>query len=180
MIKFLKSFRKEDDGVTAIEFGIFAVPFLLLIMGILEIGIMFGAATVLNGATEDAARQIRTGQAQTSGDAEGTFRTLLCGNLYALIDCNTLNYHVVKLDDDEDFQSAIVNPDIMPPVYDLEEPTSFTTTGFDAGEQNDRVIIRVSYEYPLYTPLAGPFFSNTPEGNRHLLISTVIIQNEPY
>ena len=179
MIKYLSSFKKREDGVAAIEFAIFAIPFFLLIMGIIEIGIMFGAATVLNGATEDAARLIRTGQAQNSGDAEKDFAEELCNQIKAFVDCDDLKYTVVKLDTDDDFVTAYGDPSIVPPVVNPVDPKELSASTFDAGEQNDRIIVRVAYDYQLMTPLAAPFFSDRPN-NKRLLISTAVIQNEPY
>lgn len=189
MRRFAKIFYKNDDGVTAIEFAIFAVPFLLLIMGIIEIGIMTGAATVMNGATEDAARQIRTGQAQGSADAEKWFKDELCNNVYALLDCNKFTYHVITLAKDEDFTDASTDTTIMPPIVDPADNTKLSASQFHPGKQNDRIIVRVSYDYPILTPMAGLLsilsgssnkgFEDRPNRKR-LLVSTAIIQNEPY
>lgn len=184
MIGKLRTLRQNDDGVAAIEFAIVSVPFLLLIMGIIELGIMFAAGTLLNGATEDAARMIRTGQAQESADAEATFRDRLCGELHALIDCDDLRYQVIRLEDDETFETAFNSPEnVFDDIFDPASPDGFSANTFDAGEQNDRIIVRVIYDYPIITPMAGPFFSDGGDdrpGNTRLLVSTAIIQNEPY
>lgn len=182
MIRQLRSFRSKTDGATAIEFAFFAIPFFLLIMGIVEVGILYGAATVMNGAADHAARMIRTGQAQYSGDAETVFQNTLRDNLYGLVDFDDLHYQVIRLESDEDFRTATTDPSIFPDMIDASDPDNplqLSASSFDAGGPNDRVIIRVFYDYQLLTPLAAPFLANRP-GNRHLLITTVIIQNEPY
>ena len=192
MIKYLKSFKKRDDGVAAIEFALFAIPFFLLIMGIIEIGITIGAATVLNGATDDAARAVRTGQvydpayqpddAGTCSGAEECFRRRLCFRLHGFIDCADLNYHVVTMDPADDFRVAFSNPSSvgLPPVVDPIDPTKLSVTSdFDAGNPNDRVIVRVTYDHQLLTPFAGPLLSDRPN-NKKLIMSTAILQNEPY
>lgn len=194
MLKNLRSYRQKDDGAAAIEFAIVSIPFFLLIMGIIEIGIMFGAATVLNGATEDAARMIRTGQAQQSASAEATFTNTLCGRDAAgnptgmslafgrFIDCADLRYQVITLPDGDDFETARIDPDLLPTVIDNSDPTNpgqLRANSFDPGDQNDRVIIRVSYDYQLLTPMAAALLSTRP-GNKWLMLSTAIIQNEPY
>ena len=56
------------EGTTAIEFALLAVPFFTLIMGIIEMSIMFATASIFEGATGTAARMIRTGQIQQSSD----------------------------------------------------------------------------------------------------------------
>ena len=192
MIKYFKPFRQNDDGVAAIEFAIFAVPFFFLIMGIIEMGIMFGAATVLNGATEDAARLIRTGQVSGSNSsASDAFADEICNRTYALIDCDDITYHVVRMDPDDDFTVAFNNPSSigLPPIVEPTDPSQLSVSTFNAGGPNDRIIVRVSYDYPLLTPvgaLASLLDSSTSEGlanrpgNKRLLVSTAILQNEPY
>lgn len=195
MIKLLKSFKKRDDGVAAIEFAIFAIPFFLLIMGILELGIMFGAATLLNGAAEDAAREIRTGQVKdpdgtlACGTAEECFSKKLCEKTFALVDCTQIRYHVIKLDDNDTFVDALSDTSIMSSIYDASDPSGLAAASFDDSDANDRVIVRIAYDYQLLTPLSSLLtqlagsaqsgFSNRP-GNKRLLISTVVLQNEPY
>ena len=65
---FHRSLIKNQKGATAIEFAFVALPFFMLMIGILELGMYYASATVMEGATVQAARIIRTGQAQESGD----------------------------------------------------------------------------------------------------------------
>ena len=48
----------REDGSAAIEFGFVVMPFLLLLMGVIEIGLASFVSTQLQGATAEAARQI--------------------------------------------------------------------------------------------------------------------------
>lgn len=50
------SLRRDDRGVTVVEFAIIAPTFLLLLMGTLDMGQMVYAQSVLNGAVQSAAR----------------------------------------------------------------------------------------------------------------------------
>ena len=49
-----------------VEFAVIAIPFFTLIIGIIEVGLIFWAGYELENATAAAARLVRTGQAQTS------------------------------------------------------------------------------------------------------------------
>ena len=53
--------RKRREGSNAIEFGLVALPFFLLLFGILEIGLMLLVDALVETAASDAARQVRTG-----------------------------------------------------------------------------------------------------------------------
>src|SRR3546814_5745730 len=55
---------------------------------------MFFASSVIEGATKEAARQIRTGQLQGAADPMTTFRNELCDGLYNVIDCRKVLFHV--------------------------------------------------------------------------------------
>lgn len=55
-------FARNADGATAIEFALLALPFLLTLFAILEFGIALTVQQMLTNATDDVARQVRTGQ----------------------------------------------------------------------------------------------------------------------
>jgi hypothetical protein len=160
---------RRDEGSTAVEFALLSIPFVTFVIGIIEIALLMANASILEGAANDAARMIRTGQAQQSGDAEEAFRDALC-NHARIMDCNTFQYDVTTLDS---FDAAGEEG----PEFD--EEGNMEDTIFEAGGSGDIVMIRVSYMYRLLTPLIGNVFSNYP-GNRRLLMSTVVLQTEPY
>ena len=58
-------FRRSDSGATAVEFAIVAFPFFALLGVIIETGSMMFTEFGLQSAVQEAARQARTGQAQT-------------------------------------------------------------------------------------------------------------------
>jgi Flp pilus assembly pilin Flp len=56
MKQFLNRLRRDERGVHAVEFAMILPTFLLLIMGIFDIGFQIYAKSVLVGAIEEAAR----------------------------------------------------------------------------------------------------------------------------
>src|SRR3712207_8656069 len=64
----LRRFRKDQDGATAVEFGLIAVPFLGLLFAIVETALMFWSTQVLETAVANASRTIYTGQFQGTND----------------------------------------------------------------------------------------------------------------
>ncbi len=165
---FLRSFRKDEKGITAVEFALIAPTFFLLLIGILEMSVMLHTQTVIDGAVIDASRQIRTGQAQLSGDTVGTFTTKLCSSLVGVFDCNQMSLDVRKFDNFSDVTLAIqldANGDPLPPV-------------FTPGGAGDITAVRIMYTRKFFTPLLGTFFGDT--GNGTLQMSTAVFRNEPY
>ena len=165
-------FITDERGVTGIEFAFVALPIAIMLIGMAEMSLMFAAGSALHGATEVAARQIRTGAVQTSGDPQQTFDNLLCEHVDTYISCEELMYEVIDMPDGSFSTASNYQPD-------FDEEGELQAVGFSPGVENDVVLIRVAYRYPIKTPLFQPLLSDLP-GNRKLLMTTVVLQNEPY
>ena len=88
--------RRKQDGAAAVEFGMVAAPFLLLVFAIMETAIVFFAGQALETAVADSARLIMTGQAQTQGFNQAAFKNAVCAKIYGLFDCSNGVYVDVK------------------------------------------------------------------------------------
>lgn len=164
-----KWFRKEE-GATAIEFSLLAMPYFLLTFGILEISIMFTSATLLESATNSASRLIRTGEVQQfSGNSAQMFRDALCDGTTRLVSCDDVVIEVLELDSFNDFASVAAQFDV---------DGNLVSSGFDTGGSDDRVLVRVGYRYDMMTPFIGPLLAGAD--NSILFMSTVVLQSEPY
>lgn len=175
MFAFLRKNLFADDfkGSVAVEFAMLAIPFFMMIMGIIEVGLFFGSAVVLEGAATEGARLIRTGQAQTSGDPVGAFEDILCQKAGVMIDCSKIQYEVINIPDRK--FTSVQN---YQPTYD--EDGNLISAGFDAGESNDIILVRIAYRYEFLTPLLGRLMETTDSTNSAFLMSNVVIMNEPY
>ena len=171
MLRCVHHWFKSKTGSTAVEFALVAVPFTYLLIGIVEMSIMFAGSANLHSATNAAARLVRTGQAQQSaGNPEDVFRDRLCENVDILLDCSRLQYEVISMDGFGDFAMHQAQ-------YD--EDGNLISQGFDAGGSSDVVLIRVAYRYPFIVPIIGNLLADG-NGMTKLLLSTVVMQNEPY
>ncbi len=167
----LKYWRRRK-GATAVEFSLIAVPLVMLMFGVIEISMIFTKQGVLEYATSQAAREIRTGQAQQSGAPEDAFRLALCNHVSFMIDCDDIAYEVQTMDSFSDANEA------PPPSYD--EDGNLESQEFDAGESSGVVLIRTVYRHPIVTPMMQPLLSNSGSATTRLMISTVVLQSEPY
>jgi Flp pilus assembly protein TadG len=168
------AFARDDRGVTAIEFGILALPFFTIIFAILETTMVFFAGQVLDSAVEDASRMIKTGRAQAAGYNMTNFRTLMCGYTFNLFDCSKIRIRVKKLDN---FTSTSTST----------TPTTCTLTSCELtmvedwlpGAGRDVVQVFAYYRWPLLVNL--PYFNlkNQPD-NYRLLGATRVFRNEPF
>ena len=58
---FLRHFRRADEGATIVEFALVLAPFLVLVLGLCDLGFRIYLGAMLQGALSDAARQQTVG-----------------------------------------------------------------------------------------------------------------------
>jgi Flp pilus assembly protein TadG len=168
-------FVRRQDGAAAVEFGLVALPFLALIFAILETALVFFANQTLEVAATDAARLIMTGQAQSAGYTQSTFKTQVVCNLLqtgvSLFDCE----NGVQVDVQTYSSYSAVNS--TPPVNNGQLDTS--NMGYNPGGAGQIVVVRLYYQWPIYVTLLGNNLDNLSGGKR-LLVATSVFRNEPF
>lgn len=162
--------RKNQDGVTAVEFSLVGVPFVFMVIGIIEMALMFTTQSLLEASTAEAARQVRIGAVQQGG-GEDLFKQELCDYASVFIACEDLQYQVVALDDFGDAQDF---PDAT-----FDEDGNLEDQQFDPGGVSDVVMIRTAYKYNITTPMMHAILTNN-DGNSRYMLSTIVLQTEPY
>lgn len=168
VLQRIRRFLRAKSGVTAVEFALVAPPFLMILFGTLETSIMYFTATTMEGEVQVAARQVRTGNVQSSDDPLEAFRDLLCANLGNLIACDSIAIDVRTF---PDFGSLD-----RPPLIDEDGNPQNET--FDPGEGGAVVLVRIAYRYPMYTPFLSELIGS---GSGHYdMYAAAAFQNEPY
>lgn len=168
MIGAIRKWCKKEDGTTAIEFSLLLLPYLMISLGIIELSLMMASASVLESATGKAARIVKTGQVQQSGgDPAQMFRDAVCEGAVILVSCDSIEIEARVLDSYGDYTQPT-----------LDASGSFVPQGFAVGGSNDKVLLRVGFEYSMITPIVGPLL-NGADGTT-LFMSTVVLQTEPY
>jgi Flp pilus assembly protein TadG len=178
--RLLKRYRRNEGGATAVEFAIVGGPFLYLLCVILEMGLMLFSEYAIEHATAQAARLIRTGQAQNNGMSAAGFKEVVCDNV-PFLDCESKLFVDVRRY--EDFADVSAPSSISTDGEGNSEMSNDITVSaqFDPGQPGDVVVVRVYYAWDLFVPsipgMAG--FANL-SNHRRLLSSTFAFQNEPY
>lgn len=167
----IRRYIESLKGVIAVEFALVALPFIMLMIGTLEMAVMFTSQALVEGATANASRLIRTGQVQESGNPQATFETAVCDVVQALINCNDLQYQVFSVDSFEDVEAL--------PDADLNDEGVLQGQTFNPGNENDVVLVRVVYLYKIKTPMFQALLSNRGNDERAMMATTVL-QAEPY
>lgn len=163
---------REPSGATAVEFGLIAVPFFFLMMAIIETAMVFWAGQLLESGVSQSGRLIRTGQVQSQGMDEQGFRTVLCGELGVMFDCDgrlAIDVQRVERFDDADLTRPPVDAD-----------GNFNGTfGFDPGTGGQTVIVRAFYRWPILFNFLG-LDAGDIGGRQRLLMATTAFRNEPF
>ena len=159
---------RDERGTALIEFALVVVPFLLLLIGTMELSLMFFTDAVIEGATKEAARQIRTGHVQESEDPVVAFQAKLCDSLFNIIDCSKVAFNVQTFSN----FGAVSMP------LELDDDGEPVGIGFLPGGSGAVTVVRTMYHWKFFTPLIAELIPAGPGGP--LLVSTVAFQNEPY
>lgn len=159
------------------EFALVATPFLALLFGIIELGLVFMGSVTLENATQAAARKVRTGQVVSPGSsaakevARGAFRDAICDGMgWMKTDCTT--NLVVDVRTFSDFQNISYNDPINNKTFDPGQVT------FETGGPSEIVLVRAYYPWKLIVPLMSGALEKTP--GKTLLTSVTAFRNEPF
>lgn len=168
-----KVFSTNEDGSTAIEFALLAIPFVLTIVALIELSVFFATTTVMEGALASVTRQIRVGAIQSKGtieEMEEEFAKVLCERAGIVANCDDIEYEVKKLDDfSADITTAVDDEGfLVDPVFEADQITAGCV-----------VLVRVAYKYKFMTPLIGSLWANYPD-NKRLIMSTSVVKSEPF
>jgi Flp pilus assembly protein TadG len=174
-------FRRDRDGATAIEFAALAIPFLLLVFAILESCISFAGQEVMANATDDIARQFRTGQLKAPMTAL-QLKQKICDGMSIVVTSDCTDRVSVDLRTGAQFTDlAALSFQITGKKIVLTKNGSVDQTGFvvQPGPSQSRNMLRVFYAWPVMTDLMAQSMANL-EGGATLHFASTTWQNEPY
>lgn len=181
----LRRFRRNRKGDAVVQFALVAPPFFALLYAIIEVALMFLASQVLETITQESARVVFTGQAQTGGVAScqvsgqsaactaTSFKTYVCSQIPALFDCNNI---YVDVESYSSFSAITINSQ-------LDSNCNFVNNmQFNPGGPGDIVVVKLFYQWPMFVAGFGTITFNFGCGNtnQRLLVATAAFQNEPY
>ena len=147
-----------------------ALPFFFMLFAILEIGIVFTLDSVLENATIETGRLVRTGQASAENMTKEQFKTSLCGRMSIFSgDCETRTTVDVRVLP----QFSSVPPDPMAGGTFDEDALTYSN-----GQPGSIMVVRVFYKHPLFTNFLAQGLSRLNDGSA-VLTATTAFRNEP-
>ncbi len=190
----LARFARDRRGVTAIEFGLLGGAFFALVFAILESCISFASQEVMANATDNVARQLRTGQVKRADATEDWVKQQICDQLSLLAANNCLGRIEVDLRNFNTFAQAAAmsfrigkqdetqtdptkqGPDVIKLTNGAVSDDPFQ---FNPGASMTKNMLRVFYKWPVLTDYMALWMSNL-NGSDTLHFASAVWQNEPF
>ena len=172
--KGMRGLRRDEQGVTAIEFGMVATPFLMFLFGIINVGLLYFTTFTIENATEGAARAIRTGQAKTANWSKDDFKAQVCSRTPSFVDCPgkvRVDVQVVAEGTDPTPANGSNGAGGMKTDAQMTYPGSFS------GGQI--VMVTTFYQWDLAKALPFLKFQGLSDGSK-MIRASVAFKNEPY
>lgn len=171
--KILRSFVKDREGVTAVEFSMVALPFFILLFGMMEVGIAMFVARMVDNSVISASRLIRTGQAHTSGFTASQFKSQICTFMPAFM-CDT-DRILVEVESVDSFAAASSTDSLYDEDGNLRDDDDMK---YDIGGAGKIVVVKVIYKWPMMTSALNLALDDS--GTERNLTSTMVFRNEPW
>lgn len=171
----VNAFGECRRGSTAVEFAIVATPFIMTVFSTFEVGWFFFANSVVDAAAINAARIVRTGEAQEAGMSKQAFYDAICPRVSVLGSCSTRLTVEVRT-----FASfAALAADNSAAVCADGLPAAVGAIPYQPGIVSQIVRVRICYLYDTLNPALGVNLAETENGRRRL-IATHLFRNEPF
>jgi Flp pilus assembly protein TadG len=172
--RVLANYAQDTRGAAALEFSLMVWPFLLLILGCVQVSVVYLMNGLIQTAAQQAGRMYMTGN--TTGDTtQAKFSSAVCALLPAgLFDCSKLMVDVQTSGAASTLPETALNP-----TYTCANGVcTLNNSGwhYSGSTPQQYAIVRVMYDLPLAFSLG---FSNQPNGS-YLIVGTSVFQVEPY
>jgi Flp pilus assembly pilin Flp len=148
-----RRFLADRRGATAVEFGLVAAPFFAFVLAIMTIGTQYLTLHFLEHGVAQAARKLRTGEAQKAGLTLADFRNLVCESAGSYISCD--NHLVIHIRSSATFDGLDDPPISCMTGGNLTPSSGSGTDGIRtrAGDASEAVLVTVCYDWELGSPL---------------------------
>jgi Flp pilus assembly protein TadG len=173
--------RRDETGFTAVEFAAVAMPFVLMLFGILSVCLYFFTNSTFENAVWQASRVIKTGQFQqgtgayaglSTEDRKKAFKAALCAKTPPFIDCNKA---IVVVQSNTGGFGSISPPSCVKDGAIIEQDKA----GFDAGGASSVVLVTACYPWQFGGNLPFIKLGNLADGAL-LIQASVAFRTEPF
>ncbi len=171
-----KRFAESDDGVAAVEFALVIMPFIMVLGIILETGIMMFSEFTLQASVQQAARLMRTGQAQAGAMTAAAFKTEICKTAGIIMNCSS--GVTVYADSATSFAALKAK---LPNTLGIgsQADGSAGPVSYKCGAPLEAVGVVATYDWQFIFPFMD-FNSNIAGAKKRRLVGVAMFANEPF
>lgn len=184
MLYLVRRFGRDERGTTAVEFGLIALPFTAVLVGMMMVCVYYFKVLEVENAVYQSARDLRVGNLQQglgaynglSGDAlKDAFKQAMCNRMSDSAGCFA-NMRVM-VQSRSDFAS-VVEPNCKDGSGNLISNTT-ANAGFNAGGASSVVVVTGCYQWNYGGPM--PFLAGGSLANgAYLIQASYAARTEPY
>ncbi len=167
----VKRFNKADEGSSAVEFAMVGFPFFYVLGAIFEVGLMMFTEYTLQASVQDAARLIKTGQAQNQNMSAADFKAQACKHANIIINCTS--NATLYVNSNANFATLSSSSPAMTSIG----PSSGAS--FNMGGTSGATSIVLTYDWSFALPFMK-IFSNLEGGTQRRLVGFAMFRNEPF
>ncbi|MFM2422980.1 MAG: hypothetical protein RL291_1510 [Pseudomonadota bacterium] len=182
-------FMRDESGTTAVEFAMIALPFFSMVFGIIASGLLFFVVSSVERGVWDGSRDLRTGLLQNGGgqynglnpsQLKAKFKEHVCNRMPAMIkaDCGSNMRVIVQSYGNASSISAPSCTQTAPDGTTSMPPD--TGTQFNAGDQNEVVMVTGCYEWTYAKMLPIFQISNRLSNGSYVVQGSATFVTEPF
>lgn len=182
-----KRLKQNEDGATAVEFALIALPFFAMLFGIMGVCQMFFWMFTMENAVWSASRDLRTGLYQTaaansryaglSGDSLKTeFKKAICEKAVIYSDC--MAHSTVLVQAVSNF-STLSAPNCRTATNGLVSDSD-AMAAFNAGSASSVVLVTLCHSWSFGAKLAFLTMGNKLSDGGVLIQASAAFRTEPY
>lgn len=164
--------RQRRSGAAAVEFALVAFPFFFLIFAVLQLALLFIVDSMLENATLQTARLVRTGEAVDRTLSRDQFKAELCSHM-SVFAAECPRRVVVEIRELPQFRSQSLQNSIANGALDQ------ASLPYTNGKPSTLMLVRVWYKQPLVAPTMFQALSRLSTGETVLGVTTAF-RSEPY
>lgn len=188
----LRKIRDCNSGSTAIEFGILAIPFFMIIFATIETLLAFAGNQLLENAVDTMSRKLRTGEITFNMGRPATdmneieFRAEFCNEISIMLSCDQSSDGDEKLLVDLQQVTNFADIDTEIPKVNSGKFSQLDTSGFgyNPGGAGSINVLRVYYRWGIILDLIRPYITNVRpadgSASYFLMVATTAFMNERY
>ena len=176
LLMLSRRYGGSDAGATTVEFAFVALPFFGLLGVIIETGSMMFVEYGLQSGVQEAARQARTGQAQTGGMSAAQYKTLICQNAALVSSCGSkLTVYA------NSYSSWAQLAASMPSFTNIgvKDDGTPNPNAYKLGAPTCPSALVATYDWQFMMPMMN-YMGNIQGGTARRLVGFAMFQTEPY